>query len=255
MRRVALVLAVLIGGLAALPSAQAGPRTGKAARTVALVRVADCARGPQAADRHAIFRGAMRRVAHTGRMSMRFALQERVGAGRFRTVRAPGLGRWRKSRPGVRRFSHRQRVLELAEGSAYRVVVSFRWHDGDGQVIRRARRRSRSCSQPGPLSNLRLLRIGGGLPLAGAPLFSMYNVRVANRGQVATPRFGVSLAVDGGIVDRQSVGALSPGEVRQLSFAGPACARSLTARADPEDAVRETSERDNVLTVPCPPRR
>jgi hypothetical protein len=232
--------------------ADAGTMAVAGARPAALVRVVECSRGPEALDRHATFRAAMRRVRHTERMWMRFTLQERVGDGRFRTVRAPGLGSWHKSQPGVRRFSHRQRVLELAEGSAYRTVVGFRWYDGDGELIRRIRRRSKPCDQPGLLPNLGVLRVSGGQPLAGAPGSATYTVRIVNRGRATAPRHGVRLAVDGHNVDTQIVAALAPGEVRQLVFAGPTCTRSVTARADPEDAVREVSERDNVLTAPCP---
>lgn len=256
MRRRVCITAALLGSLVALPGAQALTVTGEtSASSVALVRVAECARGPAALDRHATFRAVMRRVAHAERMWMRFTLKERVGDGPFRTVKAPGLGTWHKSRPAVRRFSHRQRVLELAEGSAYRVVVSFRWYDDDGELIRRARRRSKPCAQPGLLPNLRIARIGDGLPLAGDPRSFTHTVRVVNPGRATASRFGVSLAVDGGIADTQTVDALAPGEGRQLSFVGPPCVASVTARADPDDAVREASEKDNVLTTPCPPRR
>ena len=251
MRRVTCTTA-LVATLAAAATAGAGDA---GARPTALVRVVECSRGPAVLDRHATFRAAMRRLPHTERMWMRFTLQERVGDGRFRTVRAPGLGTWRKSHPHVRRFSHRQRVLELAEGAAYRTVVGFRWYDGDGELIRRTRRRSKPCDQPGLLPNLGLLGIGGGQPLAAAPGSATYTVRIANRGRATAPRHGVSLAVDGHDVDTQAVAALAPGDVRQLVFAGPVCAGSVTARADPDDAVREVSERDNVLTAGCPLRK
>ena len=244
--------ALLLGALAAFPTASALAAGGDAAaRRLASVRVVECSRGPDAIDRHATFRGAMRRLPGTHGMSMRFSLQERVGDGRYRTVKAPGLGVWRKSHPAVRRFSHRQRVLDLAEGAAYRAVVSFRWYDTDGELIRRAKRRSRACNQPGLLPNLGVLWIGAGVPLPGAPSSATYAVRVINRGHAAAPRFGVSFAVDGTTVDTQSVGELAPGEVRQLFFVGPPCRSSLTARVDTADDVRETSERDNPATVAC----
>ena len=252
MRRVSCITAPLLASVVAIPVALALPGAADAASRDAFVHVAQCSRGPDAIDRHATFRGVMRRVRHAQRMRMRFSLQERVGNGRFRRVKAPGLGTWRSSDPAVRRFSHRQRVLELAEGSAYRAVVNFRWYDGDGQVIRRARRRSKPCSQPGRLTDLRVLGIVGGLPLASRPQASDYRVRLVNHGRATTTRFRVTLAVDGGIVDSQEVSTLVPGEVRELSFAGPVCAAQLTARADPQDAVREASEKDNALTVPCP---
>lgn len=254
MRRATATTAVLLGSVLVGSAALADTATlgDPAARPLALVRVAECSRGPTAPDRHVTFRASMRRVRETHRMSMRFTLQERVGHDRFRTVRAPGLRVWRKSRPEVKRFSHRQHVLDLAEGSSYRAVVNFRWYDRDGELIRRATRRSRPCSEPGPLPNLSLVRLGGGTPIAGKPQSAIYTLRAVNRGPAGSPRFGVSFAVDGAAVNSKVVPALAPGESRPLSFTGPVCAASISAHADPEDAVREVSERDNVLSAPCP---
>lgn len=254
---VASVLAV--AGALGLPAAFARPGAPSSSDVVAKapahVRLLACSRGPAPADRQALFRGSMRSLPGTRRMWMRFALQERVGDGRFRTVRAPGLGVWRKSLPGLRTFAYRQRVLALAEGAAYRAVVRFRWYGSDGELIRRARARSRPCREPGLLPNLVAVHVAGGQSLFGVPGAATYRVRVANRGRLTAPRFLVSLAVDGGTVDSQSVPSLAPDEVRELSFVAPACGTSVTARADPEDAVREASERDNVLTSVCPLRR
>lgn len=252
----AIAAAVVLGTVALPASAAARADSGEvSARSLAFVRLLECSRGPQAENRVATFRGTMRRVRRARGMSMRFRLQERVGDGRFSTVNAPGLGVWRKSLPGVRRFAHRQRIVGLAEGSAYRAVVSFRWHDRAGHVIHRVRRRSRACDQPGALANLSVLRIAGGGPVTGRPPVASYRVHVANRGQATAPRFGVSFAVDGGVVDIQTVASLAPGERRELLFTGPPCQRALTARVDPQDAVRESSEKDNVVTTPCLPGR
>lgn len=236
----------------AVVSASAEPDDGSAKLPLASVGVAECARGPAPENRLAVFRGAMRRMPDTHHMSMRFKLQERVGAGSFRTVKAPGLGAWHTSRPSVGRFAYRQRVLALAEGSSYRTIVSFRWYAAGGELIGRTRRRSSACKQPGALSNLRVTRIGGGKPVADVPGTYNYAVHVLNRGQVTAPTFGVSLVVDGGTVDTLAVNALAPGESRRLVFSGPACGSTVTAKADPEDTVREVSERDNTLTTPCP---
>lgn len=247
---VAVLAALTAAGVPATagpPGARAGPAGGPAS-----ARVADCGRGPAAVDRLAVFRGAMRALPGTERMSMRFKLQERVGEGRFRTVRAPGLGVWRKSRPGVKRFAYRQRVLALAEGSAYRTVVAFRWYGADGEVIRRGTRRSRPCTQPGPLANLRIGRLGGGFPLPGVPGTHRYAVQLVNDGQVAAERFGVSLTVDSGTADTQAVGSLKPGESRGLFFTGRACRGRVTVVADLEDIVRENFEKDNTRAFGCP---
>src|SRR5215210_5904527 len=94
---------------------------------LASVRVLDCDRTSQ----EALFRAAVRRVPGTRRMAIRFTLHERDPGDRFRRVRAPGLSRWKKSKIGVRRFAHRQRVRGLSNGSDYRVRVDYRWLNGE----------------------------------------------------------------------------------------------------------------------------
>ncbi len=103
----------------------------------------------------------MRRVGGTGRMSMRFTLLQRDPGERFRRVRAPGLCRWQRSRYGVRRFAHRQRVRGLADGSDYRMRVDFRWYGGDGDVIRRRRLTSSDLLAGQLLPNLQVDLVTG----------------------------------------------------------------------------------------------
>ena len=128
---------------------------------------------------------------------MRFQLEERVGRRRFRAVKAPGLGVWKKSRPGVRRLAVTQRVLELGEGASYRAVVKFRWYDGDRKLIRAARKRSRVCRQPGLLPNLRVRSVSG---TRIAPDTVRYAVQIVNRGRAPAVNVGVRLAVDGDLL-------------------------------------------------------
>jgi len=240
----------------ALAGASATAETGspaiEAGTSAASVRLVECSRGREAVNRRAVYRGAMRQVSGTRQMWMHFRLQERVGDGAFRTVKAQGLGIWRKSRPGVGRFAYRQRVLALAPGAAYRTVVSFRWNGKDGTEIQRAKRWSPPCRQPGRLADLAVLQIGGGGQITGVPGLMGYEVQVLNRGPVSAGPFGLSLAVDGGTVNTQTVPGLGPGKSRRLSFTGPPCTGTVTARADPDDVVREAHEGDNVLTSPCP---
>jgi hypothetical protein len=199
------------------------------------------------------FRGDMRQVAGSESMWMRFALQERLGDRAFAKVRTPGLGVWRKSRPGVLRFVYRQRVLALAEGSDYRARVQFRWYDPEGDLIEKAVRRSPSCRQSGDLPNLLVSQIRA-QAVAGSRGVQRYELRVVNRGSAATPGADVALAVDGAAVDTLAVGSLEPGEARQIFLNGPACKRSARAEADPGDTVIESSESDNALRSRCPLR-
>ena len=188
-------------------------------------------------------------LAAADRMAMRFTLLQHAEQESFAPVRAPGLGRWRKSKHAVGGFGYRQRVRGLADGSLYRMQVDFRWYDEQGAVIRRARRRSRICSQVGPLPNLRVKTIDSGpTPIAGV---RRYEVRAANRGPAAARMVDVAFEVDGSAVDTQTLAVLDPDQTQVLTFRGPACETGVKAIVDPSGTVRETAEHDNVQALSC----
>ena len=180
---------------------------------------------------------------------IKFTLQERAGAAGSARSRRPGLGVWRKSRSGVRRFAVRQRVLELGEGASYRVAVQFRWYDEDGELLRRARRLSPACRQAGALPNLRVTRVGG-RRVNGTV---RYAVDVFNRGRAASSahharaqrrrRRGRHPGV------RRARGGRDPPRVRER----PACTGSVKAQVDPGDVVRR-GQRARQLAHACPAR-
>jgi CARDB protein len=244
---IALVFALL--AVAAGGSFAAG--TKKVPARAASVKVVECVSGDTAEQRSAVFRGAMRRLKGTDRMGMRYTLQEKSGNGSYKRLKAPGLGKWRKSRSGVRRFAYRQRVLALGEGSAYRTVVQYRWYSEAGTVVRRATRRSAACKQPGELANLRVQRVGGRV-VDGAPGSFRYAISVINRGMVASTATRVRLKVDGREVGSVPVGALAPDQLRRVFVVGPRCTSRTKAQVDPDDTVRESNERDNSTIGACP---
>ena len=209
----------------------------------ASVRVLDCDRAGQ----EALFRAAMRRIAGTRRMAIRFTLLERDPGDRFRRIRAPGLTRWKKSRAGVRRFAHRQRVRGLSNGSDYRVRVDYRWLDGDGRVIRGRRLDSRTCSLA-VLPNLKVSGIESTPEGAG----SRYAIGVENAGEAHSPETSVRLGVDGNHQGFATVPPLAPGESAAVSVSGQRCLLRVRAVVDPALSVRESSEGDNVLAHGCP---
>ena len=249
--RITLPIATALLATAGL-AAGAGAQTIDARTRLAGVRVVECVRSNQADQRTAVFHGRMRAVPGTRRMWMRFTLLERAGDGPFRRVHAPKLGRWHRSLPGVRTFGYRQRVRGLAEGAVYRARVDFRWY-GEGRApIRRARRRSGPCRQPGRLANLRVTRLGRSP--GPAPGTTLYKAYVVNTGAIAAANVAVSLSVDGATVDKQTIARMEPGDARLASFVGPACrtAKSpVRATVDPGHTIRESSERDNVLEATC----
>jgi hypothetical protein len=240
-------LAVIAGG--SIASSVQGAK--KVPAKAATVKVVECLTGELPEQRRAVYRGAMRRLKGSDRMALRFVLQEKSGNGRFKKLQAPGLGRWRKSRTGVRRFAYRQRVLALGEGSAYRTVVQYRWYSKSGAVNRRATRHSAACKQPGVLPNLRVQRVGG-KAADGAPGSVRYAISVINRGPVAADASRVRLAVDGSEVGFVAVKALAPGQQRRVFVVGPECTTGTEAQVDPDDVVRESNERDNTLASACP---
>jgi hypothetical protein len=232
-----------VAALAAVGST--GPGQPVAEPAPAYVKVLSCS----PASGSAVFYGRMHRMGAGERMSMRFSLLERRGGGPFQPVRAPRLDRWRRSRPGVAMFGYRQRVKGLSEDAVYRARVDFRWHDAEGELVRRARRRSRPCSQAGPLPNLRV-RITRVRVTTTRGVFQ-YLVRVTNSGSGAAEKVDVRLDVDGSAVDTETVPRLQPGESTVVDFSGPGCESSVQATADPDATVRESSETDNSQSLSC----
>ncbi len=234
---------LLVALVATMPSAASGD-----ARTLAAppasVKLADCSREAHSAA----FHGRMKRIDASTRMWMRFTLLEKRLSG-FQAVAAPGLERWRKSKPGVGAFGYRQTVRGLQQGGSYRMQVNYRWYDASGELIARAQRRSPPCRQFVALPNLTAELVG--TETTKVPGVVRYDVRVANTGIAAASDLAVRLSVDDGVVDTVTVGLLGPGESRTLTFRGPECSTSVTAAADPDGVLVESSEDDNVQQSAC----
>jgi hypothetical protein len=246
MRRIGLAFAVI-----SLAAAAVAPVAAEA-RAPASVRIAECEPGTETATRSAEFSAAMRALPGTHRMQVRFTLLERLGEGVFEKVSAPGLEVWRSSRDAVRRFVYSQRIAGLKPNAAYRVAVRYRWLDADGRVQRFARRRSDVCEVQGSLPDLRVVRISA--RRGSTPGTASYSVVVRNAGGADARSVGVGLSVDGTPLAASTVGSLIALETRTVRFSGPACTAAISAVADPDNALREEIEDDNVLSLPCPLR-
>src|SRR3954471_4765251 len=213
---VAVLLAALGAGVAA--RASAGPEAPIHGPALASVRVVECVRS----DHTASFYARVRRVQGAERVGMRFTLLEQVGEGApLEPRRVPGLGRWRKSRPGRRAFGVRQRVRNLGEGSAYRMRGSFRWDDATGEIIKRTRRRSGFCRQFGPRPNLQVELLY--TERTDVPGVLRYFVSVSNTGKAAAHDAPVGLVVDGSEAGEKTVHLLRRAETRTVTLRGPAC--------------------------------
>jgi hypothetical protein len=232
--------------IAALTAVSAGAV--KPAATAVSVR--SCTVGDTPRSRSATFYSRMRAAAvpGTARMAMRFQLQDAVGDG-VQDVDDPGLGRWRRSRPGVRAFGYTQKVAGLQTGGSYLVTVRYRWLDARGRVLREDTRKSGECRQRGDLPNLSVRSIKARRGNLGT---AIYSIDVLNSGRAEASDVSTELFVDGAAPDEQTIASLAPGESRILHFTGPACRHRVRAVVDSRDAIHETTDDDNVIVGRCP---
>jgi hypothetical protein len=210
----------------------------------ATVKVVECSVEEASAD----FYARMRPVAGSDRMWLRFAILERQGGG-YEPLRARGLSRWHRSKPGVAAFGYRQTVRGLQPGGVYRAQVSFRWYSPDGGLIERTRRTSPACRQYDEVPNLTSAVLG--FEPAKVPGVVRYEMRISNQGSATAEGVEAQLSVDGSVVDTVTVASLEPGRSREIAVLGPACTGSVASMADPDGVIVESSEADNSHTVTC----
>ena len=229
-------------GLIAALALLLAPATAAAAAGPASVTLTGC----KPKERTAEFEAQMDQIAGAVRMKLRYTLEARKAGRAWHRVAAPELGAWRSADVTTTRFISERRVTQLTGPTFYRALVRFRWIDADGDVVARARARSRSCWQPDHRPNLKLRE----LSFEGE---GSYVALVANTGRSATGAF--DLAISG--LSPTVIDDLAPGEERLVEVAGPACEPGtvVTATADPLDLVDERNERDNAVSRRCPVRR
>jgi CARDB len=248
MRRLAVtasLLALAGGGAAALAQTQPGQRP------PLKVALETCQTGAAPADRYAVFTGSMPTQDKTASMAMRFDLFERTPQAQgFDHVALAKWGIWeRTTKAGVPGFIFAKRVDQLAAPAAYRAVVSFRWYDSAGKVLRSERRVSPVCRQPDPRPDLHVKRVTFDSGKA--------HVVVRNRGRSAAGAFDVSATVADGPGISRTVNGLPQAAQTTLTFPAARCTAgaSATITVDPSGAVDEADEADNTVIVPCPQRR
>jgi hypothetical protein len=239
MRRT-LPTAALVAAAAFVPAAAAG-----AAPTPASVKLVKCS----IEEHEAAFYARMQQVPGASRMALRFTLLEETGGDKSTRVNAPGLRRWRSSKPGVGTFAYRQGFRNLPENASHRVRVDYRWYGQDGTEVARTKRRSARCRQFVELPNL-VARIAAVIP-TNANGVVRYQAVVTNTGKAAATAVPVRLTVDGDVVDTVTLASLAPGEQRSIVIRGPECTRLVKLEADPEKAIAESSDVDNVHELTC----
>jgi hypothetical protein len=215
-----------------------------AAGPPASVKVASCS----VEEHSAAFYARMKLVDGAQSMALRFTLLERTGVEGDKAVKAPGLRRWHRSKPGVVSLRYRQGLRNLKENASYRARVDFRWYSSSGAEVLRAQRRSARCRQFVALPNLvaKLTKVGP----AKVPGVMRYESRVSNTGNASVAAVPVRLTVDGDVVDSVSL-SVGPHESRTVVIRGPECHNLARVEADPEKAIAETSEADNAHELTC----
>ncbi|MCW2990528.1 MAG: hypothetical protein JWM73_1122 [Solirubrobacterales bacterium] len=230
------VTAALWGG--AVASAQA---------PVLAAKLAACESGIDAADRFAVFSGAMPRQ-DAAAMAMRFDLYEKLPGAGFEHVALDNWGVWdRTAKQGVPGFIFTKRVEQLAAPASFRAVVSFRWYDAKGRVVDTAKRASPVCHQADWRPDLHVRRVV--LPADGGPT----KVVIRNRGRGAAAAFRVNVSRSD-IVKGAAVAGLPAGSQATVGVMLGRCkpGESITVTLDPADEVDEADEADDVTTVACP---
>jgi CARDB len=241
----AALVAISTGGGAAAQQPAARPAPGEAA-----VQLLECRHDKATGDRWAVFRGEMKQIPAATGMRMRFDLSERVGRDAWRGVKPYAVGDWHAAKPGVTRFAYRQRVAGLKPGTRYRATVAFQWLDDAGGVVTFRRLPSPVCRQTGRLPNLAFRGDAQTRPGPTAET-AHYKVRIVNDGRAPAGRSALQLSVDGADVDSRPTGKLAAGERAVVRFVGPVCADRIRVRLDPDDVVREVTERDNLRVTRC----
>ena len=238
MKRLVL-LAPVLAGLVLAPAAAAKPRA----------VVASCDR----VHRAAAFEGRMDALPQADRMQMRFKLQVSTpDEPAWTRLAVPGFSAWVTSEPGRTRYVYTKRVESLLAPALYRVSVRFRWLDAGGAVLRTAKAVSRSCRQPDPRPDLRVL--GVTLAPAGAGGASRrYDIVLRNAGRSDAAASTVQLRLADGTVLSADVPPIARGDREDVFVSGPACrpGDTLVATADAGDAVDERDEA-NAVSLPCP---
>lgn len=151
----ALVLACVLMALACAPGAFAKGSVRDSTTTATSVpsgysaALEQCVTSTVQSERSATFTAHMVAPDTTQRMAIKIQLQQRLyGEAEYHTIAAPGLGVWHSSEPGVRIDNYVQQVTNLTAPASYRALVSFRWLNSKGHLLKRTELHTSHCLQP-----------------------------------------------------------------------------------------------------------
>ncbi|HWI73013.1 MAG TPA: CARDB domain-containing protein [Baekduia sp.] len=230
------------------------PAAARADKVSLSAKVADCTTGATDDQRAAAFTGSMPSTAGTKRMQMRFLLTQRLGPGpkgTYKKLSVPGWGGWEKSYPGKQGFVFTKRIEALTAPAAYRAIVTFRWLDAKGHVLRTTSRTSAACEVPDPRPDLVLAGVDAA---ATGKDTAAYTVAVGNEGHSEAVPFAVTVTVGGVVSDPVILGPIAAGDRVSGTLAAPRCVpgSTITVTIDAANAVDESVEDDDVVERPCP---
>lgn len=251
MRRSSLIALLLIALV--LPGAAAAATPPPPATPAVSATVSDCGVVTSRKLTGVSFDASMAYLAGADSMWMRFELLSRApGATDFTRVPNGGDGWYREK--AVKVFAYDDKIFavpDLGSSAEYRARVTFRWNDPSGRALLVVKRLTTVCKLT-PEPNLQL---GALTTQAGdAPGLLRYTIAVRNAGQVDAGAFDVGLRIDAEDRPPVTVTGVAAGVSQQVTFTAPRCSTGTILRfeADSGDAISESDESDNVLSVTCP---
>jgi hypothetical protein len=253
MKRFVLGVMVVLSGSAALPIGAAASAT----TSPATLRSYVCQTAKMSAQRAMSITAVMGHVDGTAKLQMRFQLVRRSKRhGAWTTVTGPGLKSWISPKDptlGTRTgdtWIVKHPVVGLAAPDYYRIKVSFRWLDSQGQVISSAYRQSRVCFQPQLQPDLTLTEAGESSTHPGT-----YWARIKNIGPSSSSHYTVQVAAGDQTLAQSNVLAPIPPRagVKTIWLTGQPCSSGeINVSLTPKPMTNDASMADNMLTVPCP---
>lgn len=186
----------------------------------------------------------------------RAVLQEQQPDDRWRALQgsdAPsGLNTFQAAQAGFSSMKRKINVQGLRQGSRYRLRVSFRW--ATAKDVRSVVRTSRSCLVRDRRPNLEVTDAPGWIPSTTGGQVA-YRVKIKTSRRSALPATGVVVVIRQG--DQElGRGTFVPKSSKDTALIhGSRCVATqpVTIEVDPQRAIDERDERDNLLVVPCQP--
>ena len=197
--------------------------------------------------REAVFEGRVLSYRGAARMQLRFTLQASTpDVPLWRRVDAPRFGRWITAPPGLGKYTYDKTVQDLLAPASYRAVVSFRWRDARGRLVRGERAVSPICRQIDSRPDLvvRSVRVAAS---------GSYVAVIYNRGREPAGPFELDFLRDGERLGSARVAGLLPQALAGVVVSGSPCSPGelIEAVADARSDVDEADEENDSLGVAC----